>query len=136
MTKRDRLRAIGALFLVGLMGLMWFLLGAFIAHPRAQEQPISRGVKAPERQQPTSNITFKIAVPETRTLSATQVNDIATSLKPNWTTIEDNQISVYDVLEEAARRGLIELPEGWVIAGDQNEMVSKRKVMAAMAAGN
>jgi hypothetical protein len=95
-----------------------------------------RGVKAIERLQPTSGMTFKIAVPETRTLSATQVNDIATSLKPNWTTIADNQISVYDVLDEAARRGLIELPDDWTIAGDQNEMVSKQRVLAAIAAGN
>jgi hypothetical protein len=29
------------------------------------------------------------------------------------------------VLDEAARRGLIELPDDWTIAGDQNEMVSQ-----------
>jgi hypothetical protein len=64
------------------------------------------------------------------------VNDIATSLKPNWTTVDDNQVSVYDVLEEAERRGLIELPEGWNIASDQNEMISKKKILAALVAGN
>jgi hypothetical protein len=132
MTKIDRATInISAAIVVG---IMLFLFGAFIAHPRAQERPIiSRGVKAPERQQPTSGMTFRIAVPESRTLSGVQVNDIAGSLKPNWATVDDNQISVYDVLEEAARRGLIELPDDWTIAGDQNEMVSKKKVLAAMA---
>jgi hypothetical protein len=95
-----------------------------------------RGVKAPERQQPTSGMTFRIAVPESRTLSGIQVNDIAGSLKSNWSIVDDNQISVYDVLQEAERRGLIELPEGWNIASDQNEMVSKAKVLATITAGN
>jgi hypothetical protein len=94
-----------------------------------------RGGKAPERQQPTSGITFRIAVPESRTLSGVQVNEIAGSLKPNWTTVDDNQVSVYDVLDEAARRGLIELPDGWNIASDQNEMISKSKVLASARGG-
>lgn len=125
--------------LVVLCGIGGFAIGAYTAPSHAQEEPapIKRGVKAIERpQQPTTGITFKIAVPETRTLSAATVDEIAGSLKPNWSTVDDNQISVYDVLDEAARRGLIELPDGWVIAGDQNEMVSKKKVLAAMAAGN
>lgn len=76
---------------------------------------------------------FSIVAKEKREIPAAEVAAIARHLKEKWEKTGEDSVFAYDVLLEAQARGLIELPPGWSVDEEEEELVTDEEIEEALA---